>query len=1186
VELDEWESAGVEALDTKLLPSPDSVATVLERESRARATYEEVSETRSRPEYLPLLGASAENRQALEDKLNALLGVAEQIGRHLHAWAERAVREIVGDHDRAWRELFEVTREHLSAIGARARWADETPVSGLGGHDHHEVRADAEAMLAHLADGGSWGLGPFRSAPAKRAQYLRREVRIAGHSVDSHEHLESLISWLDVENRIAILCERWASIHAIDPHSAFSAQVRDLEDLCEPLEAALGLHASKALICSDIHAISGLSEPIWHEPNSLRSLRDCAAAVLHELRFRAVQQELSQVQEQLLAALCTNAGDRSERDLIHSLELRDTGAYREAFARALHNEQLSARLEQREALLSELRHHATILAEQLAGSAHDESWDRLALQFRAAWNWSRAGAWIERLCNPEAEQQLRLQLDSARERIRNRLKEVAAEKAWTHCFSRMTEHERQHLVAWSKAMRSIGKGTGKYAAQHRRNAREHMNECRSAIPAWVMPIYRVAETIKPGKDLFDVVIVDEASQSGPEALLLAYLAKQLVVVGDDKQISPTYAGINFEDVNHLRARHLTGLPHADSYGVNQSFFDLAEIRYQGRIRLREHFRCMPEIIQFSNNLCYASEPLIPLRQYGSSRLSPVVSVHHVPDGYMKGSGPSFTNPPEAQAVVSEILRMHADRLYEGKTFGVISLLGQSQAREIEALLLKHLSPQEMHDLQLVCGDAYAFQGDERDVILLSLVSAPGDSRRIGTLADEASRRRFNVAVSRARDQIVLFHTATLNDLSPHCLRYALLQYCQNPTVDRLEYFGRPILELQHFAATANRERIPAPEPFESWFELDVFLRIAFRGYRVLPQHEVAGYRIDLVVDGMKRRVAVECDGDHWHGPDRYEEDMTRQRMLERSGWRFWRVRASAFSLDPDAALEGLWETLQREGVHPCGQEPAPTDLSTATDETRSAVPADPQSPIGPSFDIVPFEVQPSLNPESEADTTDCSGRDPDPTNLRTMRAERRLPQFMEVPDLGDAPYTAWTPLAQLPDPALSRPADLMLGLVEIVGVEGPLSADRLCALFVRGAGRQRVGRQLRSMLNKGIWKAIRDGFIEERNEASPSGPKERVLRKANSPRVVVRPRGNRDFLEIPPSEVATVMCRLERQGTAPHLEALCRAVLNFYEAKRMTKSVQTRLQWIYERRQDLADGGKPDSQTDVSWRLE
>ena len=86
-----------------------------------------------------------------------------------------------------------------------------------------------------------------------------------------------------------------------------------------------------------------------------------------------------------------------------------------------------------------------------------------------------------------------------------------------------------------------------------------------------MPLHRVAETIKTGSDLFDIAIIDEASQSGPEALLLAYLAKQLVVVGDDKQIHPTYAGVDFNDVNQLRARHIAKLPFATAFGVDHSF---------------------------------------------------------------------------------------------------------------------------------------------------------------------------------------------------------------------------------------------------------------------------------------------------------------------------------------------------------------------------------------------------------------------------------------------------------------------------------------------------------------------------------------------------------------------------------------------------------------------------------------
>lgn len=124
-----------------------------------------------------------------------------------------------------------------------------------------------------------------------------------------------------------------------------------------------------------------------------------------------------------------------------------------------------------------------------------------------------------------------------------------------------------------------------------------------------MPIYRVAETTKPAPNLFDVAIIDEASQSGPEALFLQYIARKIVVVGDDQQISPESVGLDRSAVDALRQRYIKDLPHWDAMGVDNSFFDQAQIRFAGRIRLREHFRCMPEIIQFSNTLCYPAEPL-------------------------------------------------------------------------------------------------------------------------------------------------------------------------------------------------------------------------------------------------------------------------------------------------------------------------------------------------------------------------------------------------------------------------------------------------------------------------------------------------------------------------------------------------------------------------------------------------
>ena len=104
------------------------------------------------------------------------------------------------------------------------------------------------------------------------------------------------------------------------------------------------------------------------------------------------------------------------------------------------------------------------------------------------------------------------------------------------------------------------------------------------------------------------------------------------------------------------------------------------------------------------------------------------------------------------------------------------------------------------------------------------------------------------------------------------------------------------------------------------FERDLMHKLLQRGYRVQGQVGSVGYRIDMVVEGAdRRRLAVECDGDRYHGPEQWRHDMRRQRVLERVGWRFWRCFASSFYRDPDGVLNDLLETLMRMGIEPLGE---------------------------------------------------------------------------------------------------------------------------------------------------------------------------------------------------------------------------------------------------------------------------
>ena len=501
------------------------------------------------------------------------------------------------------------------------------------------------------------------------------------------------------------------------------------------------------------------------------------------------------------------------------------------------------------------------------------------------------------------------------------MEELAAEKAWFFCLSHITDRDRSSLKAWKQSVKSIGKGKGRSAPRHRKAARKRMEECKTAVPAWIMPLYRVVENIKPDTEPFDIAIIDEASQTGPDGFLLNYLAKKIIVVGDKEQISPENPGINNEDVEILKKQYLSGIKFSEYIGRDYSYYDYCEILFtRSHIQLRKHFRCMPEIIQFSNQISYsAGTPLIPLRQYGSSRL-PSLKTTFVDDAISKvGSGQFPQNEKEAQAIVNQIKECIIDPAYKGKTFGIISLQGKVQVQIIEKALAE-IDKNEIEQRAIQVGDAYTFQGDERDVIFLSMAVAKDWPMKAFTKS--TYKKRYNVAASRAKDQMWLFHSVEINDLSKEDFRWQLLEHCMSAPQTRKVCSSEKLQELDlKIKETPNKTPQNAPDPFRSWFEARVFSQIAHRGYNIIPQYEVSGYKIDIVIIGSKGRLAVECDGDYWHSVDEQEaKDLERQWNLERCGWTFWRVRESEFNRNKKEALNSLWEILDKMQIYSLSQK--------------------------------------------------------------------------------------------------------------------------------------------------------------------------------------------------------------------------------------------------------------------------
>jgi very-short-patch-repair endonuclease len=310
--------------------------------------------------------------------------------------------------------------------------------------------------------------------------------------------------------------------------------------------------------------------------------------------------------------------------------------------------------------------------------------------------------------------------------------------------------------------------------------------------------------------------------------------------------------------------------------------------------LREHFRCVEPIIRFSFQ--FYPEPIIPLRiPKPSERLDPPLIDVYLPHGRKDRRK---INRVEAEAIVDEIETIIKHRRFANRSIGVVSLIGGQQAHFIQQLLLERIGEEEFHRHKIACGDSATFQGKERDIMFVSMVSSPGD----GALTSPVFQQRFNVALSRARDRMYLFRSVAEENLrNPQDLRLKVIQHFKHPMPEQV--IGDLI------------------DRCESSFERDVFTRLTELGYCVTPQVGVGSWRIDLVVEGENdRRLAVELDGDKWHPPEQWLQDMLRQRAMERMGWRFWRCWASSFLRDPGGCMSDLVSMLTAMSIEPIPRE--------------------------------------------------------------------------------------------------------------------------------------------------------------------------------------------------------------------------------------------------------------------------
>jgi hypothetical protein len=438
---------------------------------------------------------------------------------------------------------------------------------------------------------------------------------------------------------------------------------------------------------------------------------------------------------------------------------------------------------------------------------------------------------------------------------------------------------REGIAAGSAAMLNLAEAL----AEDLPRRREALARVMTHVKGWATSALSTRPNFRCQAGVIDLVVIDEASQCGlAQVLPLAYRARRLVIVGDPQQLSPvvtahaeelralaTAAGTTHEA---LAAAHHT-------YGEDSAFTAFATRFRPAPLLLDEHYRCHPEIIRFCNAQFYDNRLTVLTAVHRTDNAARAVEWLDVNGRTEPGRSGSVVNEAEALAVVNWLLAaaLPPDRV------GVVTPF-RAQAAKIRNVL-KQLGGTAFDGLRI--GTAHTFQGGERDTILFSTVIAPG--AQSGTISWlESERNLINVAVSRARNRLVVFG----NRAELRRAKAATLLGLAEVATQRV---ARQDLTVGEAARSLHAALVSVGLP--------AGLGGVDEGYPLAITITAAGgERVNIEVDEYP-------DGDPRGRIQR--QSAIRDENVRRLGWQVVRVPGWQVHLDPAAAVEQVRQAVHR-----------------------------------------------------------------------------------------------------------------------------------------------------------------------------------------------------------------------------------------------------------------------------------
>ena len=457
------------------------------------------------------------------------------------------------------------------------------------------------------------------------------------------------------------------------------------------------------------------------------------------------------------------------------------------------------------------------------------------------------------------------------------------------------QYKRQRLIIHSKALIEKKKNL-----QNKILLQEDFNPMLQAFPCWAVTTQAISESLPLEPALFDVAIIDEASQCDIASCFpILFRAKKAIIVGDDKQL-PHLSFLEKAKEQSFMSKY--NIP--DRYQLmwrfrSNSMFDVANYYSTASILLDEHFRSYPEIINFSNKEFYGGRIKAMKSRIPSEENESCLELNIIENATVDLD--STRNMAEVEEIMKKvhdiILKDNENNPKNPTSIGIVSPF-RGQVELIKKAVSQVLTGEIIRKHDIEVGTAHTFQGDERDIMLLSLTIAPNSHFQSIVFAQKPNL--FNVAITRARKKLIAYISRPVESLPAGLIR------------NYLEY-------IQGLSSNSEQSRTIVPSQNDNFaIKNEIAKFLEEEGIKVFPDFEVAGFAVDFVISDEFNHMAVELNG--FDLPDenasKENEDkskllksLEKQEILERCGWKVARINSREWHYSKKACINKLKEML-------------------------------------------------------------------------------------------------------------------------------------------------------------------------------------------------------------------------------------------------------------------------------------